>query len=278
MTNSLTDMDGRPLLFLDSGIGGIPYCLDFSLANPGEPVVYAADRLHFPYGKRGKDDLVSIVLSLMGRLVPLVDPKLVIVACNTASVSALDGLREAFPGLPFVGTVPAVKPAAAGSKKRKIGVLGTERTVEGEYLAGLIRTYGNGCDVTALAAPDLVEFVEHRYTGSGAEERRNAVLPWVRRFRDAGVDALVLGCTHFLFLRDEFRREAAPGITVYDSVSGVSGRAAALLDERDLRAGVPPGAGKKPGLLVITGAEAPESSWLRWADYLGFRLALLEDM
>jgi glutamate racemase len=271
-------MDKRPLLFLDSGIGGIPYCLDFSLGNPGEPIVYAADRQHFPYGKRGKDDLVSIVLSLVGRLVPLVDPKLVIVACNTASLSALGALRDAFAGLPFVGTVPAVKPAAAGSGKRKIGVLGTERTVEDEYLAGLILKYGNGCDVTALAAPDLVEFVEHRYTGAGAEERREAVLPWVRSFRRAGVDALVLGCTHFLFLRDEFRREAAPDITVYDSVSGISGRIAALLDEKDLRAPFPPDAEKEPGLLVITGGGAPENSWRRWADYLGFRLRLLEEM
>ncbi|MDR0602533.1 MAG: glutamate racemase [Treponema sp.] len=270
-------MDGRPLLFLDSGIGGVPYCRDFSLRNPGEPLVYAADRLHFPYGKRGKDDLISIVISLMKRLVPLVDPKLAVAACNTASVAALDALREAFPGLPLVGTVPAVKPAAAGSRKRKIGVLGTERTVEDAYFAALILKYGGGCEVTALAAPDLVEFVERRYMEAGTDERRDAVLPWVRRFRAAGVDTLVLGCTHFLFLRDEFRREAAPDITVYDSVEGISSRIAALLDEKDLRA-PPPGAGGAEGLLVITGREKPERSWPRWAEYLGFRLLLLEEM
>ncbi|MDR2371421.1 MAG: glutamate racemase [Treponema sp.] len=264
-------MDRRPLLFFDSGIGGVPYCSGYSLRSPGEPLVYAADRLHFPYGKRSREDVISIVLSLMKRLSVLVDPKLVIVACNTASVSALGALRETFPALPFVGTVPAIKPAAAGSRARKIGVLGTERTVEDAYIAGLALKYGNGCEITALAAPDLVEFVERRYIDADAEERRGAVLPWIRRFRESGVDALVLGCTHFLFLREEFRKEASPDIAVYDSIEGISDRIDALLDEKNLRARAEK---TGSGLFIVTGGAPAETSWRRWADRLGFRLSL----
>jgi glutamate racemase len=237
--------------------------------------VYAADRQHFPYGTRSREELVSILLSLMQQLVSVVDPKIAIIACNTASVSALGALRESFPGLPFVGTVPAIKPAAAGSKKRSIGVLGTPRTVEDDYIADLAVKYGNGCSITALAAPELVDFVERRCLDASPEEKRGAVLPWIKRFREAGVDAMVLGCTHFLFLRDEFRREAEGDIAVFDSLSGISGRIESLLDEKDLRVSAENGA-QKNGRFIVTGGDPPLSSWQRWADHLGFSLSLLE--
>jgi glutamate racemase len=268
-------MDRRPLLFLDSGIGGVPYCRDFLLRCPREPLVYAADRLNFPYGKKHRDELVSIIRLLLGRLVSAVNPKMAVLAYNTASVSALDDLRAAFPGLPLVGTVPAVKPAIEGSVKRSIGVLGTERTVEDAYTAGLAKKYGPDCGITALAAPELVDFVENRFIGSTEAERREAVLPWIRHFREAGTDAVVLGCTHFLFLREEFRQEAAPDMSVYDSLTGISDRIESLLDRGSLRAG---GKGETQGLFVLTGRDPPGPSWREWADLLGFRLSLLEDL
>jgi glutamate racemase len=150
-------------------------------------------------------------------------------------------------------------------------VLGTERTVEDAYIADLALKYGNGCEVTALAAPDLVDFVERRYMDASPEERRDAVLPFVRRFRESGVGALVLGCTHFLFLREEFRQEGSPDIAVYDSIEGISDRIDALLDEKDLRS---QGEKSGQGLFIVTGSAPPESSWQRWADRLGFRLSL----
>ncbi|MDR3131021.1 MAG: glutamate racemase [Treponema sp.] len=228
-------MDTRTILFLDSGMGGLPYCQYFHRRNPGEPLVYTADRANFPYGPKDKDELAAALVSLIASLREAFRPKLAALVCNTASVSALGVLREAFPGLPFVGTVPAVKPAVMGSVSRRIGVLGTERTMADPCIGELVARYGRDCEVSALAVPELVEWVEYRHAESTAEERLKTVEPYIDYFRKQGVDALVLGCTHFLFLLDEFKLAAGPGIKVYDSMEGVSRRIEAVLDEKVLR-------------------------------------------
>jgi glutamate racemase len=264
-------MDKRPVLFLDSGIGGIPYCRHFRLRNPGENLVYVADRAFFPYGKRDRDELVTILRALVGKMVSLTDPKIVVVACNTATVTAISALRESFPGLPFVGTVPAIKPAAGGSRTGRVGVLGTERTLADPYIADLAAKYGPDCKIVGIAAPELVEFVEYRYALAAEEEKRRVVQSYLERFRAAGADALVLGCTHFLFLLEEFRREAAPAITIYDSLDGISRRIESLLGT--LAGQGPAEAGE--GCFYVTGA-VPDPSWQDWAASLGFSLAALD--
>jgi glutamate racemase len=117
-------MDNRPVIFLDSGIGSLPYAAYFHTRNPWEKLICVGDRANFPYGPKSKETLIDLVLSLAGKLIALYDPKIFAVVCNTASISCLSALRETFP-LPIVGTVPAVKPAVLASKKRRIGVLGT---------------------------------------------------------------------------------------------------------------------------------------------------------
>ncbi|MDR3247637.1 MAG: glutamate racemase [Treponema sp.] len=224
-------MDKRPVVFLDSGIGGIPYCRAFMSRNPQEPLVYLADRAHFPYGERSREELLEILKALVAEMVAREDPKIVVVACNTATVSAVSSLREFFPQLPFVGTVPAVKPAALGTKTGKIGVLGTRRTINDPYIAELAARYGPGCSIVPIAAPELVDFVEHRYAQAGERERQEAVRPWLEQFRSAGADAVVLGCTHFLFLLKEFREGAAADMVIYDSVEGITRRIGSLLDD-----------------------------------------------
>jgi glutamate racemase len=275
-------MDNRPVLFLDSGIGGIPYCRHFHGRNPGERVVYLADRLHFPYGKRDRDDLVSILSALMKKVIRAVDPKIAALACNTATVSALTELRERFSGLPFVGTVPAVKPAALAAKNGRIGVLGTERTIEDPYIRRLAAECG-AVEVCGIAAPALVEFVERRFDDADGDEKREQARKYLEPFRVAGVDTVVLGCTHFLFLLDEFRREAAPDIAVFDSIDGITRRVEYLLDDHGgaLRSGgngktVSPG-GVSENVLFVTGPEAPGNLWRRRADSLDFRLVLWGD-
>jgi glutamate racemase len=263
-------MDRRPVLFLDSGIGGIPYCRHFRSRNPGENIVYLADRANFPYGKRGREELAALLRILVEKLVSLTDPKIVVLACNTATVSAISLLRESFPGLPFVGTVPAVKPAVKGRGQGKVGVLGTGRTLADPCIADLAAEYGPGCEIIGIAAPELVEFVEYRCALAGEEEKTRAVLPYLERLRAAGADSLVLGCTHFLHLLEEFRREAAPAINVYDSVEGISRRIESLLGE-DRNAGE---AGE--GRFFVTGGAA-DPSWGYWAGELGFSLSALED-
>jgi glutamate racemase len=261
-------MDNRPVLFLDSGVGGLPYLRFFGDRNPRESLVYAADRRNFPYGSRERGELISLLTGLVRELEARFNPKLVAVVCNTASVSALDPLRERFPRFPWVGTVPAVKSAVTASRNRHIAVLGTARTVEDPYIGELIRRYGPDCAVSLLAAPELVEFVEYRHALAGAAERRAAVEPYIRLLREKGVDALVLGCTHFLFLADEFRATAGADMGVYDSLEGVSRRIEALLDEKAL--GAREGRGDR--LLFLTGNGEPGAAWGELAARFGLEL------
>jgi glutamate racemase len=267
-------MDNRPILFLDSGIGGIPYCRDFAGRNPGEAVVYLADLQHFPYGKRAAQELVSILFDLVEKMLRAVDPKLVVLACNTASVSALEELRERFPALPLVGTVPAIKPAALASRKKIVGVLGTERTIEDPYMDRLASECCP-CKIHGIAAPDLVEFVEGRLEGASADEKKEIVVSYLDRFRTLGVDALVLGCTHFLFLLDEFRREAEPDILVFDSIDGVTRQVESLLDKGTLRSLSESAARNR---MILTGTEIPDKSWQAKAQDLSFDLCLLKEL
>jgi glutamate racemase len=259
---------------LDSGIGGLPYCRCFHRRNPDESLIYTADRANFPYGSKDRDELAAALIALVSALQEAFHPKLAALVCNTASVSALAALREAFPDLPFVGTVPAVKPAVTGSVSRRIGVLGTERTVADPCIGELAAQYGKDCAVIALAAPDLVEWVEYRHIGAAADERLKAVEPYVDYFRTRGADALVLGCTHFLFLLDEFKAAAGPGITVYDSMEGVSRRIEAVLDKAALRAEAGPSPAPA-GLLIVTGPYAEDGVWQERAREFGFVLRSL---
>ncbi|MDR1444559.1 MAG: glutamate racemase [Treponema sp.] len=275
-------MDKRPVAFLDSGIGGIPYCRHFVSRNPGEPVVYLADHANFPYGGRSREELREILRGITEELAAREDPKILVLACNTATVSALSFLRDSFPRLIFVGTVPAVKPAALNSKTRRIGVLGTRRTVDDPYIQELADRYGGGVTIFPAAAPELVEFVEYRYARSGAEERRQAVIPYLERFRNLGVDGVVLGCTHFLFLLKEFREEAAPDLGIYDSVEGITRRIESLLDG-GLSGGPGGGLAETPAgggaafrrFYVREGSPEGESPWPFWAAGMGFELMKL---
>src|SRR5215207_4875682 len=127
-----------PILFFDSGIGGLSVLGPTRALLPNAPIVYAADSAAFPYGTRSEDEIAARVPALLGRLVERFQPRLVVVACNTASTIALDHARAAL-DVPVVGTVPAIKPAAEMSKTRMIGVLGTEATVRQAYVDNLAR-------------------------------------------------------------------------------------------------------------------------------------------
>jgi glutamate racemase len=235
-------------------------------------VIYTADRANFPYGTKDSDTLKKILAALVRDLDKLFKPRLAVLACNTASVTALDFLREGFPGIRWVGTVPAVKPAVSASRKRHIGVLGTARTIADPYTEGLLRRYGPDCKLTGIAAPDLVEFVERGGDGAAIDEQIRQVEPYIAGFRGAGADAVVLGCTHFVFLRGAF--EALSGaekpedaIHIFDSVEGVVSRAESLLEKTGARAAPregPPGPARW-NLLILTGNGEPGELWLRRA-------------
>jgi len=264
-------MKNKPILFIDSGIGGLLYCREFLKNNPKEEVCYLADNENFPYGTKTKDELCEILVSLIGRTAAQIDPKIVVLACNTAAISALETLRVSFPNIPFVGTVPAIKPAAAASKNKKIGILGTARTIEDPYNQKLAGESGNQCEITAVAAPDLVNFVEERYEKSNDEEKTLIVKKYIGIFRAQGADTLVLGCTHFLYLLDIFHREASADIKVFDSLDGIKKRVEFLLDENSgaLRS---ENSSDPVHRLLLTGKIPEDSLWYIHAKKLNFKL------
>ncbi|MCL2184785.1 MAG: glutamate racemase [Treponema sp.] len=272
-------MNNKPVLFIDSGIGGLPYCIDFLKKNPDEEICYLADTQNFPYGSRTKDEISAIMIDLTEKLIKIFDPKIIVLACNTATIAALSNLREYFKDtqILFVGTVPALKPAAEKSRNKKIGVLATKQTIGGLVYSNIAAEAA--CSIFGLAAPDLVEFVEHKIETASEQEKIEIVRKYITEFRSKGVDSLVLGCTHFLYLLDEFKHEAsdkgteALHIEVFDSIAGVTKRIEFLLDENEktLRAEKD----RKPSNLLLTTSVTDDVSWQKRARDLNFKLSLL---
>lgn len=265
-----------PVVIFDSGIGGLPYLSAARSLMGGESYVYLADRAGFPYGEKTREEVRALVLDLVARLVGFCAPKALVIACNTASQAALDAVRRANPGLPIIGTVPAVKPAAESSRSGIIGVMATAGAVEDPYLDALVARHARGLKVIREGAQDLVSFVERRSTIAGKEERRAAVEPCVRRLVDGGADVIVLACTHFLHLRDDIAEVAGPGVVVVDSREGVVRRLRQVLLERGLlreggtpRDGGPSGPGR--GLFLLSGEEPFEPEYALLAESFGLR-------
>jgi glutamate racemase len=224
-----------PVLILDSGIGGLPY-LDLARRElPAESFVYLADNGGFPYGEKPEDLVRTVVVDLVGRVLVALRPKAAMIACNTASVIALTELRERFP-IPFVGTVPAVKPASEQSLTRRIGVLATDDTVHAAYLSDLIRRFASDCQMVLVPAPELVCFVETGLAEASPEERRRAVRPVADQLRSGGVDCVVVACTHFVHLESELQEELGPGIRIVDSLGGVVRQLGRVLSDKRIQA------------------------------------------
>ncbi len=228
---------GRPVAIFDSGIGGLPYLAAARSALPAETFVYLADRAGFPYGTKSREEVKRLVLALISRLFDGYAPKAIVIACNTASQAALEAARKAHPGLPIIGTVPAVKPAAERSRSGIIAILASAGAVEDPYLDALVARYAKGLTVIREGAQELVTFVERRAAVAGESERRETIWPYARRLVERGADEIVLACTHFLHLREDIAVVAGPGVEVVDSISGVVARLGTVLGERGLLAG-----------------------------------------
>src|ERR1700753_3897321 len=150
---------------LDSGLGGLTGLREVVKLRPDAHYTYVADDVFFPYGHHSEEEIVARVVPLVGELIEAHRPDLVVVACNTMSVSVMGPLRAAY-SVPFVGTVPAIKPACAASKPRRVSVLGTKATVKREYTQALIRDHGQGCDVTLVGSADLASLAEAALNGA----------------------------------------------------------------------------------------------------------------
>ncbi len=200
---------------------------------PGEDLLYYADSAHCPYGEKPPEQIrrriVKITQFLVSRRV-----KMVVAACNTASIAGLDFLRRLF-RLPIVGMEPAVKPAAAATRNGKVGVLATGVTISGERFHSLIRRFANGVEVFTVPCPGLVERVELGLVDHPATKQ--LLEQYLAPLLSNGVDTIVLGCTHYPFLRPLVESIAGPSMTVIDTGSAVARRVVQVLEQGALQSG-----------------------------------------
>ena len=230
-----------PLLFFDSGVGGLSVLGPTRQLLPNAPIVYAADSAAFPYGTRTEAELASRIPALLGRLVERFRPRLAVIACNTASTIALDHVRAAL-DIPVVGTVPAIKPAAELSKSRVIGVLGTEATVRQPYVDDLAARFAADCTVIRHGSPELVELAEAKLAGQevALEAVRDAIAPMIEQPRGNEMDVMVLACTHFPLLSEDIAA-LYPSIAQVDGGPGIARRIAYLTQEQPWPSSAPEG-------------------------------------
>lgn len=208
-------------VFIDSGVGGIPYMATLLQRAPEADCLYVADTANFPYGEKTHEQVVDCVKALVQKICDKFNPKVIVVACNTMSVNALEAVRKTFPAVQFVGTVPAIKLAASVSKKRRIGLLATHATCENPYNLELKEKFASDCEIINRPDPDLISFIEHNAFTASREECLKAVKPAVDFFRKEDCDVVILGCTHFLNFTEVFEEACQPDIKVVDSVDGV---------------------------------------------------------
>ncbi|MDC7239506.1 MAG: glutamate racemase [Spirochaetales bacterium] len=256
---------------MDSGLGGIPYLDRVRKSRPADTYIYLADRVGFPYGDKSSEFLIHRLNHIAAGIIDLYNPDLMVLACNTASVTALGELRKNF-DTPFVGVVPAVKPAAELKSSGTIGVLATDRTVAGEYLKSLISDFAAGHSVETLGAPDLVDFVENTLYRADDDMIFKILKPYVDHLVRNGWTTVVLGCTHFILLKPWLQKFLPQGVGIVDSTEGVGKRILDLLGDKNSD----PNPGK--GVFHITGTDYNTESYRHTAMMLDLEFSRLEDL
>jgi glutamate racemase len=223
-------MRSPKILVFDSGVGGLTVFREIARARPDARYVYVGDDAVFPYGKIAEAALVEHVVALMGDLITAHRPDLVVIACNTASVQVLPALRAHF-DVPFVGTVPAIKPACAASQTKLVSVLGTEATVAREYTHALIRSFGQGCDINLVGSARLATLAEATLSGEGADAEavRAEIEPCFIEDGAARTDTIVLACTHYPLLIETFERLAPWPVRWLDPAPAIARRVVELV-------------------------------------------------
>ena len=261
----------RPLLIFDSGVGGLSVLGAIRAELPTAPLIYAADSAGFPYGTKSAAEVEARVPALLGRLAERFDPQLIVIACNTASTIALDAVRSAL-DLPIVGTVPAIKPAAALSKTRVIGVLGTDATVVQPYVDRLAEEFASDCRVVRHGSAELVELAEAKLRGEPADPAAYRRILGELLARPGGdrIDTIVLACTHFSLVVEELKAAAPRPLAFVDGKEGIARRTAWLT--RDVAWPDRP----SEGIAVFTGRATDAEAYR--AGLAGFGLTRIEKL
>lgn len=218
-----------PILLFDSGVGGLSVLAELRKILPMAPVIFAADQAGLPYGEKTEAQIAARVAGLLGRMSERYRPRLVCIACNTASTIALAAVREVLE-VPIVGTVPAIKPAAALTETGVIGLLGTAATVRQKYVDNLEGEFASDKLLLRHAAPGLVEAAEAKLRGQPVDQSAIASAVAGLRSQPHGdeMDVVVLACTHFPLLKDELAEAFGNNIRLIDGAAGIARRIADL--------------------------------------------------
>jgi glutamate racemase len=243
------------IVTFDSGLGGLTVYREVVKARPDARHVYVADDAAFPYGDIAEENLVARVVGVIGKLIESYRPDLVVIACNTASTLVLPHLRARY-GVPFIGTVPAIKPACALSVSKHVTVLGTQATVSREYTRALIRDFANGTDVALVGSARLAGFAEAELNAEPVADAllREELAPCFVEGDGRRTDTIVLACTHYPLLLERLERLAPWPVTFMDPAPAIARRVADLSGPASIRGGA------APARFVLTSGRAPSTS------------------
>lgn len=255
-------MHTRPtILVFDSGLGGLTVYREIAALRPDAEFIYLADDAAFPYGAMAEPALIARIVALLDQAIAIHKPDLVVIACNTASTIALPELRKNFT-VPFVGTVPAIKPACAASQTRRVAVLGTEATVKREYTRALIREHAQGCDVDLVGSKQLAAYAEAELQGRPVSDTAllAEISPCFRDGTDRGnrTDTVVLACTHYPLLIARLEQIAPWPVYFVDPAPAIARRVGHLLE------GVATMAGNGTTQAIFTSGTAPAAILARF--------------
>ena len=236
-----------PILLFDSGVGGLTVYDALRDVLPQAPVIYAADLAGLPYGTKTEAQIAARVAGLLGRMAERYQPRLACIACNTASTIALGMVRDVLE-IPVVGTVPAIKPAAALTQTGTIGLVGTEATIRQRYVDDLEAQFAAGKRLLRVAAPELVQAAEAKLRGQPVDPALIADVHTRLAAMEGGaqIDTLVLACTHFPLLSDELAAALGAHVQQVDGAAGIARRIAHLLEGQSFAA-------TAPNRFVVTG-------------------------
>lgn len=250
-------MADRPILMFDSGIGGLTVLREARVLMPDRRFVYVADDAGFPYGAWEEPALAERILTLFAGLLDRFDPEISVIACNTASTLVIHALRERFPGHPFVGTVPAIKPAAERTRSGLVSVLATPGTVKRQYTRDLIRQWGSKCHVRLVGSDRLASLAEAYMRDGFVDEEavRAEISPCFVEHEGGRTDIVVLACTHYPFLVNRMRKTAPWPVDWIDPAEAIARRALSLIEE-PRAAAIPSAPGERTDIAVFTSGRA----------------------
>lgn len=240
-------MDERPIGMFDSGVGGLSVLREVRVQTPNESVLYLADQRWSPYGQRSLAEVQQRSIQVSGQLIEA-GAKVVVVACNSASAAGLYALRDAYPEVPFVGLEPAVKPAARDSRTGVVGVLATAATFQGELFATVVDRHAADVRIVTSIGAGLSDMVEHNKAGT--PEVKQLLTRLLEPLLDAGMDTLVLGCTHYPFLTADIRSVIGDQISLIDPAPAVARQVGRVIEQQGLEAS---GEGEARGSFATTG-------------------------